>query len=238
MKKLLLTLLCSFLTLSFSYAQLRIEFGTKVKSLNKFSELSKTPIKELPIHATIGYELNLNEHLYLEVEGTFTKENILLDNAEAKPVVEKLNILASVIPSLKGDTPFPSYYSSSIKIPINIGIRVPIVKKLMLSLEGGPYMMLNMSSKIGYEGKDKFDIAKIKTNIASEKFVAKREYGLNVSTALEYSKLHLRLGAEYNLTDRVDTSKGVSDNFKAIKPLFKTINEDKLSFYLTLGIKI
>ncbi len=238
MKKLLLTLLCSLLTLSFSYAQLRIELGTKVKSLDKLSELATTPMKELPLHATIGYELNLSKHLYLEVEGTFTRENILLDNEETKPIVEKINILASVIPSLKGHTPFPRYYSNSIKIPLNVGVRIPLVRNLALSLEAGPYVMLNISSKIGYEGSDKFDIAKIKTTIESEKFVAKREYGLNASTALSYSKLHLRLGVEYNLTDKIDTTKGVSDNFKAIKPLFKNINEDKLSYYITLGIKI
>ncbi len=238
MKKSLLTLLLLLFSTSLAYAQLRIELGTKLKTLDKFSELSTTPIKELPIHATIGYELNLSKYLYLEVEGTFTKENILLDNEEAKPIVEKIDLLATLIPSLKGNTPFPRYYSSSIKIPLNFGVRIPLVGNLALSLEAGPYVMLNISSEIGYEDSDKFDISKIKTTIESEKFATKREYGVNASTSLSYSKLHLRFGAEYNLTDKIDTDKGVSDNFNAIKPLFKNINEDKLSYYITLGINI
>ncbi len=238
MKKSLLTLLFLLLSTSIANAQLRVELGTKFKSLDKFSELTTTPIKELPIHATIGYELNLGKHLYLEVEGTFTRENILLDNQETKPIVEKIDLLARLIPSLQGTSPFPRYYSSSIKLPLNFGVRIPLVGHLALSLEAGPYMMLNISSDIGYEGSEKFDISKIKTSIESEKFATKREYGLNASTSLAYSKLHLRLGAEYNLTDKVDIDKGLSDNFNAIKPLFKNINEDKLSYYITLGINI
>ncbi len=239
MKRFLFIVLVLISSISFAYTQsLRLELGTKVQSLHKVLDLTRTPIKELPIHATVGYELNLSKYLFLEVEGTFTKENILLDNEESKSIVEKINLLAKVIPSLKGDTPFPRYYSSSIKIPLNLGVRIPLVGNLALSLEAGPYMILNISSKIGYEGSDKFDIGKIKTNIQSEKFSSKREYGLNASTSLSYSKLHLRLGAEYNFTDKVDTDKGLSDNFNAIKPLFRNVNKDKLSYYITLGVNI
>ncbi len=240
MKRLsLLGLLLLLFNVSILSAQsMRIEFGTKLKSLDRISELTKTPIKELPVHFTLGYVYDLSKLLYLEVEATFTKENVLLNDKQTRPVVEKIDLLATIIPALRGDALFPRYYSSSIKLPLNVGVKLNLIGPLGVNFELGPYVIFNLNSEIGYEGSDKFDISKIKTNIESAKFLAKQEYGLNASLALAYSKLRLRLGAEYNLTDKVDTDKGFSENFEAIKPLFENINKDKLSYYLTLGINI
>ncbi len=217
---------------------MRIELGTKLKSLDRIADLTKTPIKELPIHFTLGYEFDLSKFLYLEVETSFTKENFLLNDKQTRPIVEKIDLLATIIPGLRGDALFPRYYSSSIKLPLNVGVRFNLVGQLGVSCELGPYVIFNLNSEIGYEGSEKFDLSKFKTNIKSSKFLAKQEYGLNASVALEYSKLHLRLGGEYNLTDKINTDKGFSENFEAIRPLFENINKDKLSYYLTLGINI
>ncbi len=238
MKKFLLTLLLLLLSINISSAQLRIELGTNIKALNKLSELAKIPIRELPIQATIGYEFDISKNLYLEIEGTYSKENILLNNEGVRPLVAKMEQLATVMPSLRKEALFPHYYSSYVKIPLNVGIRLALIGKLALSIEGGPYVKLNINSKIGYEASEKVELSEIKKSLQTESTSSKQAYGLNLSTALAYAQLHLRFGLEYNLTDKIDIGKGVSENFKTIKPLFENINENKLSYYITLGINI
>ncbi len=237
MRKITFSILLLFLGINIGKAQhLRVEVGTKVKALNKISELGNIPIKELPIHATIGIEFSLGEHLYLETEASFTKQNLsITDLAENKPAFSKLG---KVLPPLNNKELIPRYYSSSIKVPINIGFRVRPIGDFALSLEAGPYILFNLNSEFGYQGQDKLNLTKIKKDIQGSDFVSKREYGLNLATALTYSKLSLRLGLEYNLSDKLNFDKAFKENIEAIRPLFKQINKERLSYYLTLGFTI
>ncbi len=239
MRKITLFLILSSISCFIAEAQhLRIEVGTKVKSFNKFSNLGKIPLKELPIHATLGVEFGLGKYLYIETEASFTKENLSITELSEQSTSSTVSKLGSILPNLENRELFPRYYSSSIKVPINVGIKFNPISKIYLSLEGGPYILFNMNSEFGYQGKDKIDLTKLKKDIEGSKFISKQEYGLNSSIAVAYSKLSLRLGVEYNLTDKLNFDKAFKENIESIRPLLKQINDERLSYYLTLGFTL
>ncbi len=237
MRKLTVSIFLLFLGISIGKAQnFRFELGTKVKALNQITDLGSMPIKELPIQATIGVEFELGEYLYLETEASYSKENLSIteladkDSAPAK--------LGKLLPALNNKELIPRYYSSSIKVPLNIGFRIRPIDKFALSLELGPYILFNLSSELGYQGQDKLNLTKIRKDVEGANFVSKQEYGLNAAAAIAYSKLSLRLGVEYNLTDKLNFDKAFKQNIEEIRPLLKQINQERLSYYLTLGFTI
>ncbi len=230
MKRLAIGSLFLLLGISTVLAQnFRIEVGAKVHRLDKFSEVIEVPTREIPIILSLGLEVPVSKELYLETELTFAKKNLELS---------LLNSQKTLLPTLKGIKKLnPRYYSTSTKIPLNIGYRKKLGQNLAFNIEAGAYFIFELDSEIGYQGKEKIKVSKIKTDL-KEDFIDEQEYGINLSTALEYSKVYLRLGAEYNLTKRFDLDQAFKQNIKLARKLFDDINEDKLFYYLTLGIHL
>lgn len=140
--------------------------------------------------------------------------------------------------------------STSLTIPVNIGLRFKPVGIFGFSIEAGPYLSYELNSKFKSN-----NILGSLSNIAVESidgFKSKKfGYGVGGSIGLEITRFYLRAGAEYGLSNRFDIGDNLSlgalaDEFKeALKDVnlknlsnnLKGADSRPLHIYLTAGFR-
>ncbi len=241
MKKLVLSIIALVGSFSIMTAQhFRVEGGVNFHKFQDMPTMFKQSFQELPIRATLGLELNLTDFLYIETEGTYTKTTsslVGLGATHGEGIAR--DFFNAVSTKLKPNGKLsPIFYQTAIKVPVNIGFRFSLSDAFALSLEAGPYATFGIGSEVGYKGTKKANINDmIKSEKIKKEFINKMLFGLNASAALELSMITLRVGAEYDLTNRINFDKSFQENIDSVKPVFEKFNENRLNIYTTVGLR-
>ncbi len=243
MKKTLLSILFLIGSITISTAQhFRIEAGVNTNDLTakKLEGIFNQKFQDMPLRATLGLELNFTDFLYMSTEATFSKNTASVTSLVDKNIPEafsKLKEKAQEVADKNGAKLLPYFYSTSIKVPLNLGVRMQMNESFALCAEGGAYAMFGLGSELGYSGSEKINLNDLKIDAIQKDIVKKMLLGLNASVAVEVAKFYLKVGAEYDLTDKVDLKKSIEDNFNNVKPTVEEFNKNRLNFYTTIGIR-
>ncbi len=222
---------------------LRVEAGinseTYVPSIKSFE------FNELPLRAEAAMEfdvidlslLSIESNLYMSFGGTYLRQ--VSDPAKLGPefdqVLSKLVEVSAV--GVKGDGE-AKLYSSSVKVPLNIGFRLNFADNFNLALEGGAYAKFGLTGEVGRQGvKERINLDKLGDKV-KEEFITKRHYGLNASAAVEMYSLYLRAGIEYGLTDKLDFDKKIKENLDTVMPLLEKVDENRINVFITVGYRL
>lgn len=255
MKRISCIAMAMFLTLgSMSAQKFRVEGGLTAVGvhLNKDSSNHLGELK-MGYRAGAAVEIKVLPLMYISTGLNFKTGNEKVDLLAPFTKNTTQATTEALSQSTLGQLSTMTLSSNALSLPLNLGFRIKPAGILGISLEAGPYLSYALSSKINMNspGQGLKDIGlELKDLVRSKKF----GYGVGGSIALEITRVYLRAGVEYGLSDRldfeddkVDLSKfiqtgtqtlGKINNIKEAIDLLDDVDTRQMHFYVTLGFRI
>lgn len=129
----------------------------------------------------------------------------------------------------------PTITTTSVSVPILLGVRLKPAGILGVSLEAGPYFSYDLQTTLDW-GSYSADLTNMTKNSLGLIKYNRSGYGIAASATVELTRFYLRAGLEYGLSNRLSFERNADDEGKLIEavkaeapsPVAKYLTDDAL----------